>query len=62
MTMGNRGGYRLSWEAAVGDSGLLLKIRRIPNPQDNVWRVPSRVLPSVTTSSTATMLGWFKDV
>lgn len=52
----------MSWEAAVGDSSLLLKIRRIPNPQDNVWRVPSRVLPSVTTSSTATMLGWFKDV
>lgn len=58
------GTYRLSSEAEVevGDSGLLLKIRRIPNPQDKVWRVPSLFLPSATTSTTATILGWVKEV
>lgn len=54
--------YRLSWEAVRGDSVLLLKIRRIPNPHDRLWRVPSRLLPWATTSTTATMLGWLKDV
>jgi hypothetical protein len=54
--------YRLSWAAEVGDSGLLPKMRRIPNPQDSSCRVPSLFLPSVTTSTTATMLGWLKVV
>lgn len=55
-------GYRLSWEAVRGDSVLLLKMRRIPNPHDRLWRAPSRLLPWATTSTTATMLGWLKDV
>lgn len=59
---GDTGRYRLSWEAEGGDSGLLLKIRRIPKPHDKVWREPSRFLPSAATSTTATMLGWFRDV
>lgn len=52
----------MSWEAEAGDSSLLPKSRRIPNPHDSAWREPSRVRPSVTTSTTATTLGCFKDV